>query len=95
MLIKECRVFMSTELQLEGRGDGEDAERHGAGFPSSRPQACSLNSKELVLQLFVSQLSMVRSVKVTLPSASIRMTVLVLKVRGHSGYKQSVLRIYR
>lgn len=63
---------------------GEDAERHGAGFPSSSPHACSLNSKELVLQLLVSQLSMVRSVKVTLPSASIRMTVLVLKVQGHS-----------
>lgn len=44
----------------------------------SLPHASSLNLNELVRQLLVSQLSMVRSVKVTLPSASIRITVLVL-----------------
>lgn len=54
-----------------------------SGFPSLCLQACSLNWKELVLQLLVSQLSMVRSVKVTLPSASIRITVLVLNRQGN------------
>lgn len=44
----------------------------------SLPHASSWNLNELVRQLLVSQLSMVRSVKVTLPSASIRITVLVL-----------------
>lgn len=44
----------------------------------SLTHASSLNSNELVRHLLVSQLSMVRSVKVTLPSASIRITVLVL-----------------
>lgn len=44
----------------------------------SLAHASSLNLKELVCQLLMSPLSMVRSVKVTLPSASIRITVLVL-----------------
>lgn len=50
--------------------------------PPSHPQHSSLNSKELVFHLFTSQSSMVRSVKVTFPSASIRMIVLVLKEVG-------------
>lgn len=41
--------------------------------------ASSVNLNELVRQLLASQLTMVRSVKVTLPSASIRITVLVLR----------------
>lgn len=77
-----CSQGCSSEVQLEkgvgGRDGGEgDAERHRAGFPR-RLHTCSLNWKELVLHLVVSQLSMVRSVKVTLPSASIRIIVLVL-----------------
>lgn len=51
-------------------------------FPPSHPQHSNLNSKELVFHLFTSHSSMVRSVKVTLPSASIRMIVLVLKEGG-------------
>lgn len=41
--------------------------------------ASSLKLNELVRQLLVSRSRMVRSVKVTLPSASMRITVLVLK----------------
>ena len=67
----------------ETGGDGRkgDAERHRVASPPSCLHACSLNWKELVLHLLVSlsPLSgMVRSVKDTLPSASIRMIVLVL-----------------
>lgn len=39
----------------------------------------------MVLHLLVSQSSMVRSVKVTLSSASMRIIVLVLNVQGHKG----------
>lgn len=45
----------------------------------SLPHASSLKLNELVRQLLVSQSRMVRSVKVTLPSASMRITVLVLE----------------
>lgn len=54
-------------------------EKGTALFWPSLPQTSSLKLNELVLHLLVSQLSMVRSVKVTLSSASIRIIVLVLK----------------
>lgn len=50
----------------------------------SLAHASSLNLKELVCQLLMSPLSMVRSVKVTLPSASIRITVLALMNKRRS-----------
>lgn len=84
---ESCHVH---RVQLGG-GGCRKAQRW---FPPSCPHTCSLNLKELVLQLLVSQLSMVRSVKVTLPSASIRIIVLVLKGQGHSGYKQTLHKMY-
>lgn len=52
------------------------------GFSSlglkSGPQSCSLKLKLLVLHWVTSQFSMVRSVKLTFPSLSMRITVLVL-----------------
>jgi len=45
---------------------------------ASGPHSCSLKWKLFVLHWVMSQFSMVRSVKLTFPSRSMRMTVLVL-----------------
>lgn len=84
-----CSQSCYGEVQLEER-DGRWGwwkerwcRKAQSWFPPSCLHTCSLNWKELVLQLLVSQLSMVRSVKVTLPSASIRIIVLVLNGQGY------------
>lgn len=49
----------------------------------------------MVLHLLVSQLSMVRSVKVTLSSASMRIIVLVLNEQGHKGIQADKYKTYQ
>lgn len=56
---------------------GTECDSHIAPF--SCLQFWILNWKELVLHWLTSQLSMVRSVKVTFPDESMRIMVLVLK----------------
>lgn len=89
----DLHLHMIATVQLEEEGGGRRKQRWRrkapSGFPPSCLHTCSLNWKELVLHLPGSPSSMVRSVKVTLPSASIRMIVLVLNGRGPRGHKQT------
>lgn len=69
---------MACESEVWAGEEKRDFQRrHGVMSPSEL-HSLSWNWNELVLHWVMSELIIVRSVKVTFPAASMRMTVLVL-----------------
>lgn len=75
-VLKVC--VQKTAVKVGSRSCEWSFRKAQSRVPLSHLHDCNLNWKELVLHLVVSQSSMVRSVKLTFPSASIKIIVLVL-----------------